>query len=820
MINERSLYPLILNEASWEVPEAELAQLSGKRHRYALVIPVINEGERIRRQLRALADLAPALDVIVADGGSTDGSLDLDFLEGCGVRALLVKRGPGRLSAQLRMAYAWALQEGYEGIVTVDGNGKDGIDALPRFIEALEAGVDYVQGSRYRKGGAAINTPLDRKIAGRLIHAPLLSFAAGQWFTDTTNGFRGYSRRYLLDPRVAPFRDRFDRYNLLFYLSLRAGQLGYRSLEIPVRRSYPAGEKPPTKISGFSGRVSMMSELLRCTLGGCTPPSSQPFSGRGYNSGSGEASTVGLTLLLALAGLFVVVSRLLPLVFPHDPWLDEAMLMANLPLPALSALFEPLPLFEQAAPLGYLVLVNAVTLLFPEEPALALRCLSVLASLAAAWMLYLMLRRLMVGYAAVLAFALVCLSSFAVVYSVEIKQYIFEFLAAVLMMHAAIRLLQHGTTKSLYAFIAAGVVSILISFTAPIVIAAVGIGLGVQAWVMRWAIEGCKERGGSGPVAIALALGFLALVFLLVYFGYVRPATEIQLSAFAEIYDRGILAVPPRTLEEIEVWYRFPEFAFTNIAGAWMDAAGQVTSIGPDVVLLLFVISLILGLIETLRRFVFLPVASVTAALAVFVLGVVGLLPITVERHFAFMVPFLGAIVGLGLFRCIFWLTMGGVGRAALAARGCLTLLFVAAIGATAVSQATNLARQEVSPLIAYIKAHNENNAPVWLYYGAQPAMRVIAPEGLEQIGLVSHASSPTGWVWKHRIYPETVNSDPYLEDFRNTLHGLPEVWLLFSHHLPIEEVGLFILFGIAEEEVGGCREVLADVGTLLLKCG
>jgi glycosyltransferase involved in cell wall biosynthesis len=254
-----------------QVPHHEATELTPKRHDVALVIPVINEGTRIRDQLRRIAACAPATDTVIADGGSTDGSLDLPLLREVGVRALLVKRDTGRLGAQLRMAYAWCLDQGYRGIVTVDGNGKDGVEAIDRFVAALDEGFDYVQGSRYVPGGRAVNTPLDRWIAGRLIHAPLLSLAAHHRYTDTTNGFRAYSARYLDDPRVAPFRAVFDRYALLFYLTVRAGQLGYRTCEIPVTRSYPPGEKAPTKISGLRGRLAMMGELIGVVAGRYRP---------------------------------------------------------------------------------------------------------------------------------------------------------------------------------------------------------------------------------------------------------------------------------------------------------------------------------------------------------------------------------------------------------------------------------------------------------------------------------------------------------------------------------------------------------------------
>ena len=170
------------------------------------------------------------------------------------------------------MAYAWCLQEGYDGIITVDGNGKDDLSAIRDFVAALEAGYDYIQGSRYLEGGYERNTPLDRKLAGRLVHAPLLSLAARHWYTDTTNGFRAYSRRYLIDPRLLPFRDTFQNYALLFYLTVQASRLGFRSCEIPVSRIYPARCRTPTKIVGLLPRWRLFLEMFDVVRGRFEPP--------------------------------------------------------------------------------------------------------------------------------------------------------------------------------------------------------------------------------------------------------------------------------------------------------------------------------------------------------------------------------------------------------------------------------------------------------------------------------------------------------------------------------------------------------------------
>ncbi|MCK9988717.1 MAG: dolichol-phosphate mannosyltransferase [Azoarcus sp.] len=267
-----SFKPTLSEAAQWEVPAFDIPLWLGRTQRYCVVIPVINEGERIRNLLRRMAALSISAlaDIIIVDGGSKDGSLALDALQALGVRGLLVKTGPGKLGAQLRCAYAFVLNEGYDGIVTIDGNDKDDPEGIPRFIQALEAGCDFVQGSRFVAGGIAENTPRSRDWAIRFIHAPMLSLASGFRWTDTTQGFRAYSRRMLVDSRVAPFRDVFVTYELLAYLSYRAPRLGFRCIELPSARRYPKGEVP-TKISSVRGNLSVLKVLVASCLGQFNP---------------------------------------------------------------------------------------------------------------------------------------------------------------------------------------------------------------------------------------------------------------------------------------------------------------------------------------------------------------------------------------------------------------------------------------------------------------------------------------------------------------------------------------------------------------------
>lgn len=258
---------------SWEVPEHRTVEYGPRRHSCCIVVFTIDEGSRLLDHLAAIRDVEAAGDVLVADGGSSDGSVDDHNLRPRGVNTLLVKTGPGRLGAQMRMAFAFALRRGYEGVVTMDGNGKDDPSAIPMFLEALDEGWDHLQGSRFIPGGRAIRTPWIRHLAIRMVHAPMLSRAAGFRYTDTTNGFRAYSRRLLTDPRVAPFRDVFRGYELHYYLAVRAAELGFRIREVPVTRTYPREGPVPTKIRPVRGNLEVLKALRDACRHRFDPPS-------------------------------------------------------------------------------------------------------------------------------------------------------------------------------------------------------------------------------------------------------------------------------------------------------------------------------------------------------------------------------------------------------------------------------------------------------------------------------------------------------------------------------------------------------------------
>jgi len=256
---------------SIQVPKFLVKEFYPKRTKYCVCIPVINEGEKIKKQLIEMRNVSSIIDIIICDGGSNDKSLQDSFLINNNISVLLTKIDKGKLSSQLRMGYNYALERGYEGIITIDGNGKDNVNEIPKFIKELENGYDFIQGSRFIKGGKALNTPLVRLLAIKLIHAPFISILSGFHYTDTTNGFRGYSKLYLTDCRVQPFRDIFSTYELLAYLSVKAPKLKFKVKEVPVERKYPTGGLIPTKIKGLKGNLNLLVILILLAFGKYEP---------------------------------------------------------------------------------------------------------------------------------------------------------------------------------------------------------------------------------------------------------------------------------------------------------------------------------------------------------------------------------------------------------------------------------------------------------------------------------------------------------------------------------------------------------------------
>jgi dolichol-phosphate mannosyltransferase len=210
--------------------------------RIAAVLPLFNEGPAAADLVRRMPAMVQR--TFVVDDGSTDGGPALAAAAGATVISLGRNRGVG---AAIRAGLDAARAAGCDVAVVMAASGKDRPEEVPNLIAALDAGADYVQGSRFMTGGASVNLPFVR---GVLIHGFTLMFRILTGFngTDVTNGFRAYRLALLDDPRLRVDQQWLDRYELEYYIHWKAITLGYRVREVPVSKTYPAHRKNYSKI--------------------------------------------------------------------------------------------------------------------------------------------------------------------------------------------------------------------------------------------------------------------------------------------------------------------------------------------------------------------------------------------------------------------------------------------------------------------------------------------------------------------------------------------------------------------------------------------
>jgi hypothetical protein len=486
------------------------------------------------------------------------------------------------------------------------------------------------------------------------------------------------------------------------------------------------------------------------------------------------ALLVMMSVLAVLA--LAVIGRILAVAAGVDPWLDEAMLLRNLPARDLLA---PLPLYHQAAPLGYLALANLAA--GTGNAIVGLRVLSVVFSLAGLIALAEALRWLNLHRAAALALALVGMSRLGMFYSVEIKQYGVEAAFTAILCAAGAHGVRHSSLRASLILCAALVAAVLGSFTAPV--AAMAIFLAMLA----------EKRNLSGLLAWAWPFAVGAVAFAVQYVLYAKPVTAFQFAAYRDLYEFGFGPLG---------WLRIPALllsAFTPVG---------VNPLHFPVISAVFWV-VVLALAWRVNRFF--PVALASALLVSGVLNIVHVLPALEPRHFIFLLPLSGTVLALAAVAAcdLLGLPRQNVLLAAAAILAALTGLYFA----------RHSAKEQVSPLLAAYGREGKGER-LWVFPMAQPVVEILGRRDF--LGRVPERSAPRDWlfpVYRHARRGADVEYrllPGYPAATAASLAEFPAVWMLFG--IPLDNAAPRVIAAMQEKEYR-CQERAADQSTVLYRC-
>jgi glycosyltransferase involved in cell wall biosynthesis len=192
----------------------------------AVIIPALNAAKTLAP---IVSEAKQYIDqVVVVDDGSSDGTGDVARNAGAIVIRHDVNRGKG---GALKSGFVWALEQGLDGVITLDADGQHLPRQIPLFLEHA-IGADLIIGGRAHLFGGMLPR---RRMANRF-SAWAVAKASRTKIKDSQSGYRFYSARVL---REIPLRA--EGFDMETEVIIRAGVRGLRVEQIPIDLGFVDG---------------------------------------------------------------------------------------------------------------------------------------------------------------------------------------------------------------------------------------------------------------------------------------------------------------------------------------------------------------------------------------------------------------------------------------------------------------------------------------------------------------------------------------------------------------------------------------------------
>jgi len=239
-----------------------------RKYKALVIIPAYNECKNIGKVIKGIREIDQAIDVLVIDDGSSDGTAFHARSNGARVITLLSNMGYG---VALQAGYKYAYQNGYDCLVQLDADCQHDPVYIPELLRVITSGeTDLVLGSRFLQKGLAKDKNvcehvpgIFRKLGIRLF-AFLTTLLVGFKVTDPTSGYQAINRDLITFFTHDFFPSDYPDADVI----VLAHRAGFKIKELPMviyeknsGNSMHCGVRPV--YYGFKMLLSLLMTLLR-----------------------------------------------------------------------------------------------------------------------------------------------------------------------------------------------------------------------------------------------------------------------------------------------------------------------------------------------------------------------------------------------------------------------------------------------------------------------------------------------------------------------------------------------------------------------------
>ena len=215
--------------------------------RTCVTIPVYNEAQAIGGLVKKLRE--HKLDVVVVDDGSQDHSGKIAKEMGAVVLVHNERKGKGQ---SLRDGFAYAIENCYDGIIAMDGDGQHDVADVEQFLKKAQEHKDsIICGNRMHnpKGMPHIRLVVNR------IMSLVISFVCKQKVEDSQCGFRYMGVRILKEiPLIS------SDFEIESEVLIEASKKGFKIFSVPISTIY-RDEK--SKINPLKDTIRFFKYILK-----------------------------------------------------------------------------------------------------------------------------------------------------------------------------------------------------------------------------------------------------------------------------------------------------------------------------------------------------------------------------------------------------------------------------------------------------------------------------------------------------------------------------------------------------------------------------